>query len=369
MTQPIRVLHFQGRMGKGGAETFMMNTYRNIDRDKVQFDFVIYHDFKNVSPYNEEIKRLGGKIFSVPNPKKHPVGYIKAIKKLLNNEQVDIVHNEVFFGGGLNLWLAANSGIDRRIAHSHATTDGKNSILFKLARKGLDRLMFKYATDYLACSTEAGYGLFGHETPFVFVPNGIDLEMFQNTTESKKESKKALNISPDSMLIGNIGRFESQKNHSLLLDIFNEILKTNPASDLILIGEGSLENEIRNKVSNLGISDRVHLLGIRDDIPRILNAMDVMVMPSLYEGLPISAVEAQATGVKLVLSTEVSPETVLSENVSFVSLDASLEEWALNVLKEPLKNKILPEMNKFDKAYTAELMQSIYLNEKEGDKE
>lgn len=369
MTQPIRVLHFQGRMGKGGAETFMMNTYRNIDRTKLQFDFVIYNDFRNVRPYHEEIERLGGKVFSVPNPKKNPIAYIKAVQKLLKNEQVDIVHNEVFFGGGLNLWLAAKNGVNRRIAHSHATTDGKNSVIFGLIRKGLDRLMFKYATDYLACSTEAGYGLFGHDTPFVFVPNGIDLEEFQNSKESKQESKEALNVSPDALLIGNIGRFEKQKNHTLLLDVFNETLKIQPDSELILIGEGALEGEIRDKISKLNISNKVHLLGIRDDIPRILNAMDVMVMPSLYEGLPISAVEAQAAGVKLVLSKEVSPETALSENVMFIPLETKLEVWAENILKRPLRNKTLPEINKFDKIYTAELMQSIYLNEREGDKE
>lgn len=364
MTHPIRVLHFQGRMGKGGAETFMMNTYRNIDRTKIQFDFVIYQDYKNVRPYNEEIERLGGKIFSVPNPKKNPLAYIKAIRELLKNEQVDIVHNEVFFGGGLNLWLAAKAGINKRIAHSHATNDGKDSLLFKLIRKVLDQLMFKYATDYLACSTEAGIGLFGKKKPFIFVPNGIDLEMFQQFPETKTKSKKTLDISPDSFLLGNIGRFEKQKNHSFLLDIFNEVLKKNAQSELILIGEGSLEDEIREKIAKLQLESKVHLLGIREDIPRILNAMDVMVMPSLYEGLPISAVEAQAAGVKLVLSTEVSPETVLSENVSFISLETNPEVWAESILKEPLKNSALLEMNKFDKSYTSELMQSVYLNER-----
>lgn len=365
MSQPIRVLHFQGRMGKGGAETFMMNTYRNINRSKIQFDFVIYHDFKEVTPYNSEIERLGGRIFSVPNPKKRPIAYIQAVKKLLKDHQFNIVHNEVFFGGGLNLWLAYKSGINRRIAHSHATTDGKDSLLLKIARKGLDRWLFKYATDFLACSTEAGIGLFGENHPFVFVPNGIDLDQYQNFSESKEESKCILEIPEKTLVIGNIGRFEKQKNHTFLIDIFQKLVDQHPDSVLMLIGEGSLENDIRKKVDQLNLDSQVYFMGVRDDIPRILNAMDVMVMPSLYEGLPISAVEAQAAGVKLVLSTDVSKETVLSDNVSFESLKTPSKDWAKLVLSEPLANHPLPEMDKYDKNYTADLMQTIYLRKEE----
>ncbi|MCC5894492.1 MAG: glycosyltransferase family 1 protein [Alkalibacterium sp.] len=352
-------------MGKGGAETFMMNTYRNIDRSKIQFDFLIYNDFKDVTPYNAEIQKLGGRIFSVPNPKKHPLSYIIAVKKLLKDHQFDSVHNEVFFGGGLNLWLAYKAGIKQRIAHSHATTDGKDSLLLKAARKGLDKWLFKYATDFLACSTEAGIGLFGENHPFVFVPNGIDLEKYQSGEESKEESRQKLGVSKNAFVIGNIGRFEKQKNHSVLIDIFKELSEVQPDSLLMLIGEGALEDEVKDKVERLNLADKVLFMGVRDDIPRILNAIDAMVMPSLYEGLPISAVEAQASGVKLVLSTEVSKETVLSDNVSFVSLEESPSEWVNVITRRPLDNHPLPEMAKFDKKYTADLMQSIYLSEGE----
>lgn len=365
MKLPIRVLHFQGRMGKGGAETFMMNTYRNIDRSKIQFDFLIYDDFKDVTPYNDEIFQMGGRIFSVPNPKKHPVQYIIAVKKLLNDQSFDIVHNEVFFGGGLNLWLAFKAGIKRRIAHSHATTDGKDSVVFTLVRKFLDKWLFKYATDFLACSTEAGKGLFGETQPFVFVPNGIDLELYQNYKETKEQSRQGLDLPEEALIIGNIGRFENQKNHSFLIDIFNEVVDIRPESRLLLIGEGSLEDTIRAKVKEKHLSDQVVFMGVRDDIPRILNAMDVMVMPSLYEGLPISAVEAQAAGVKLVLSTEVSKETVLSDNVQFKSLNDPPEEWAETIVSQPLVNHPLPQMDKYDKNYTASLMEKIYLSKEE----
>lgn len=362
MNQPVRVLHFQGRMGKGGAETFMMNTYRNIDRSKIQFDFLIYNDFKDVTPYNKEILELGGRIFSVPNPKKNMVGYLVSVRKLLKENKFNIVHNEVFFGGGLNLWLSYKAGIKKRIAHSHATTDGKSSIAMKLIRKVLDSLMFKYATDYLACSVEAGKGLFGKNHPFLFVPNGIDLNYFQNITESKGLSKKKIGLPEDAFVTGNIGRLEEQKNHRFLISIFEEVYKTNKNSHLILIGEGSLENEIKDIVRQKKLDQVVHFLGVRDDIPTILNAMEVFLMPSLYEGLPISAVEAQAAGVKLVLSTEVSEETALSENVQFVPLALSAEEWAIRILERPYGNKLLPEMEMYDMRNTAQIMEKVYLN-------
>ena len=224
MNQPKRILHFQGRMGKGGAETFMMNAYRNIDRSKYQFDFLIYNDFKNVTPYNEEIHCLGGKIYSVPNPKKNIIGYVRAVKDLLKDKKFDIVHSEVFFGSGLNLWLAKKAGVKQRIVHSHATSDGKgNNLLLKGARKVFDKMMRDNATDYLACSYEAGIALFGSSQPFIFVPNGIDIEKYKNVEKSKKMIRESLGISEDSVVIGNIGRFENQKNHQFLISIFQSI--------------------------------------------------------------------------------------------------------------------------------------------------
>lgn len=364
MNQPLRVLHFQGRMGKGGAETFMMNTYRNIDREKIQFDFLIYDDFVDVTPYHEEIKTLGGNVYVVPNPKKNIIAYIRAVKKLLNEKHFDIAHNEVFFGGGLNLWLAHRAGIEKRIAHSHATTDGKsNNIVLQLARKVLDRMMFKYATDFLACSTEAGVGLFGEEQTFIFVPNGIDLDLYRYPKETSEQVKDRLQLNSDSFVIGNIGRFEEQKNHHFLIDIFEEVKKMNSKAHLLLIGEGTLEEKIKQQVKRKGLERAVTFLGVRDDIPKILKALDVFLMPSLYEGLPISAVEAQAAGVKLILSEEVSKETKLSENVRFLPLDLDKKIWAKEVLTEPYGNFPLPIMEKYDMHHTAQLMEKVYFGQ------
>lgn len=363
MKQPLRVLHFQGRMGKGGAETFMMNAYRNIDRTKIQFDFLIYDDFEDVKPYNKEIHELGGKIYSVPNPNKNILAYIQAVKKLLKDKHFDIVHNEIFFAGGLNLLLAKQAGISKRIAHSHATTDGKgNNIAMNTIRNIFKRMLLKNATDYLACSYEAGIGLYGEDQPFIFVPNGIDLESYQNIPQSKKEIRNELNIPQNAFVIGNIGRFEDQKNHDFLIDIFEKVVEKKPDSYLILIGEGSLEDKIKDKVADLDLHSKVSFLGLRDDIPQLLKSMDVFLMPSLYEGLPISAVEAQAANLKLVLSTEVSKETALSNNVHFVSLEETPEKWAEIILSKPFGNKLITEMKLYDMKMTGKQLEKIYLN-------
>lgn len=361
MTQPKRVLHFQGRMGKGGAETFMMNAYRNIDRSKYQFDFVIYEEFADVRPYHDEITALGGKIFVVPNPNKQPLRYIKTVSKLLQENQVDIVHNEIFFGGGLNLWLAAKAGVKKRIAHSHATSDGKgNRFPYSIVRPIFNNLMMKYATDFLGCSEEAGIGLFGKEQPFVMIPNGINLDRYRNVAVTKEEMHAQLGIPADAFVIGHIGRFEEQKNHRLLLKIVQHILKRHPNTYLLSVGAGSLEEEIHGLAKELGISDHVLFLGEREDIAELLKAMDVFLLPSLYEGLPIVAVEAQAANVKLVLSTEVSEDTVLSENVRFVPLDAELDRWEAEVMGEPHGNRPKPEMEAFDMLKTAKALEKIY---------
>lgn len=356
-----RVLHFQGRMGRGGAESFMMNAFNKIDRTKYIFDFVIYEDYKDITPYHNEIKELGGNIYVVPNPNKNILSYIKCVRKILKNKQVDIVHNQIFFGGGLNLWLAKKAGIKQRIAHSHATTDGKgNKLPYSLVRTLFNKLLLSNATDFLACSNEAGLGLYGDKQDFRVIPNGINIQKYAIIPESKNEIKKSLNIPESSFVVGHIGRFEEQKNHVFLLDIFKKILTKQPNAYLILIGKGSLEESIRKNAIELGIIDNVLFLGERSDVPRILKSMDVFVMPSLYEGLPMVAVEAQAANLKLVLSSEISKDTTLSKNVCYIPLNETTEVWAEKILGEPKINKPLAKLFEFDNERTAKMLESIY---------
>lgn len=361
MNKPKRVLHFQGRMGKGGAETFMMNAFREIDRSKYIFDFVVYENFQDVQPYHEEIQELGGNIYVVPNPNRNIIRYIKEVKELFNTHHFDIVHNEIFFGGGINLWLAQKAGIPQRIAHSHATTDGKgNKIHYNIVRPLLKKMLMKNATDFLACSHEAGLGLFGEDQPFKIIPNGINLKEYSHISETKAELRNKMSIPEDAFVVGHIGRFEKQKNHRFLMEIINKLIEERPNTYLLSVGTGSLEEDIRELANDLKIDQNVFFLGEREDIPELMKTMDVFLLPSLYEGLPMVAIEAQAAHLKVVLSTEVSSDTILSNNIHFVPLEASLDQWKETIFKFPMDNTPLPKLDFFDRTHTAKMLEEIY---------
>ncbi|WP_181265245.1 glycosyltransferase family 1 protein, partial [Enterococcus mundtii] len=346
--------------GLGGAESFMMNLYRKIDRSKYQFDFLIYDDFTNVTDYHEEIKQLGGRIFVVANPKKNIIKYLFQVNRLLKKESFDVAHNEVYFGGGINLWLAKKNGIKHRIAHSHATEDGKSqNIIMNILRFFLTHLLLNNATEFLAVSQEAGQSLF-REHPFKIIHNGIDMQMYKKNNEVEKAKRSELSIPDGAFIVGNIGRLEKQKNQIYLLDVFSEIIKIKSNSYLLIVGEGSLRLELENKINELGISDKVTLLGERNDIPELLSIIDVFVMTSLYEGLPMVGLEAQAAEIKLVLAETISKDTKLTNNVIFLPLKATKKEWAKQILLEPYTNEITPDLEQYDVSYTAKQMEAIY---------
>ncbi|WP_165003368.1 MULTISPECIES: glycosyltransferase family 1 protein [unclassified Enterococcus] len=358
-----RILHFQGRMGLGGAESFMMNLYRKIDRSKYQFDFLIYDDYEDVQDYHAEIEKLGGRIFVVTNPKKNIIKYLIQVNRLLKKESFSIAHNEVYFGGGINLWLAKKNGIKQRIAHSHATEDGKSqNMVMSWLRRFLTYLLLTNATDFLAVSKEAGESLFkGH--PFEIVHNGINLQSYQFTDEEKASKRKELGLSTEDFIIGNIGRLEKQKNQERLLEITKELNHINEHTKLLLIGEGSLRAMLEEKISDLGIKDSVIMTGERNDIPELLSIMDVFVMTSLYEGLPMVGLEAQAAELKLVLADTISRDTKLTDNVVFVSLNDTAKEWANQINTKPYTNKITEELKSYDVSYTTAQMENIYSRE------
>lgn len=362
MKKSKRVLHFQGRMGKGGAESFMMNLYRKIDRKKIQFDFLIYDDFTSVTDYHEEIEKLGGRIFVVTNPKKNIFRYLKEVNSLLSIENFDIVHNEVYFGGGINLYLAKKNGIKQRIAHSHATSDGKsNNFIMKLLKRFLNKLLIDNATELLAVSKEAGDSLFG-EHKYTIIHNGIDMDKYRCDRKVNDEKRNELGIDKKDFVVGNIGRLEKQKNQQYLLDVFACLLRKKRNAKLLIVGSGSLKQDLKTKVDSLGIANEVKILDERDDIPQLLQVIDVFCMTSIYEGLPMVGLEAQASKKKMVLSDTISPDTKLTPNVTFISLNAEYKKWVDCILMTPYTNEITDELRKFDVSYTLKQMMNVYMN-------
>ena len=334
--QPIRVAQIIGKWLGGGVESVVMNYYRHIDRTKIQFDFICDNDSTNI-PY-EEIEKLGGKVILIP-PYQKVFKYHNALKKVLKDGNYKIVHSHINTLSVFSLFAAKCAGVPVRIAHSHSTTNKKEKKknLLKQVLRTFSRL---FATDYMCCSELAGRWLFGNKEydkgNVYLLNNAIDLDKFKYDEKVRKEKRKELNISDDTLVIGHVGRFVEQKNHRFLIDIFNEYHKENKNSILMLIGQGPLLLEIKEKVKKLNIEDKVLFLGQKENIYDYYNAMDLFLFPSLYEGLGMVMIEAQVNGVSCVASTEVPKCTKINDFVKFVKLSDDISNWV---------NSIKPEFN------------------------
>lgn len=322
----IKVAQIIGPAIDGGTEAFAINYYRNIDRTKVQFDFFVESESKIIR--KDKIEAMGGKVVIIPSYK-HLFKYIKTLEKLFKEGQYDIVHSNMNALSVFTLYAAKKAGIKIRIAHSHSTSnkkEWKKNIIKNILRP----FSKKYATHYFACSGLAGRWLFGDKTynqgKVTVINNAIDLERFKFDPELRKEMREELGVDK-SYVIGHIGRFCEQKNHTFLIDIFNEAQKKLPNAKLLLIGNGELYDEIVAKVKELNLIDKVIFAGVHKHPERYYDAMDCFVLPSLYEGLPVVAVEAQVNGLKCYLSTEITREIGVLNTTEYIKID-STAEWS-----------------------------------------
>ena len=330
----IVVAHIIGKWLGGGVESVVMNYYRHIDRTKIQFDFICDEDSTNI-PY-EEIEKLGGRVILIP-PYQKLFKYHNKLKKILKDGNYKIVHSHINTLSIFSLFAAKCAGVPVRIAHSHSTTNKKEKKK-NLLKQALRPFSKVFATDYMCCSELAGRWLFGNKEydkgNVYLLNNAIDLDKFKYDEKIRSEKKKKLNISDDTLVIGHVGRFVEQKNHRFLIDIFNEIHKQNSNSILLLAGQGPLMEEIKSKVESLGLEKFVIFLGQRNDIDELYQAFDVFCLPSLYEGLPVVGVEAQATGLLCIFSDDMTKETKVLDTTEFLSLKQSAEEWTYTILKK-----------------------------------
>lgn len=340
--ETIRVAQIIGKWIGGGVESVVMNYYRHIDRNKIQFDFICDNDSTNI-PY-EEIKELGGKVILIP-PYQKVFKYHNVLKNILKNEDYKIVHSHINTLSVFSLFAAKCAGVPVRIAHSHSTTNKKekNKNFIKQILRPFSKL---FATDYMCCSELAGRWLFGNKEydkgNVYLLNNAIDLDKFKYNEKVRKGKRKELSISDDTLVIGHVGRFVEQKNHKYLIDIFDEVHKKNKNSILLLAGQGPLMNEIKEKVNKLRLEDNVKFLGQRNDINELYQAFDVFVLPSLYEGLPVVGIEAQATGLLCLFSKEMTKETKVLNTTEFLSLEQSSKKWADTIIKNKNYKRIDP---------------------------
>lgn len=327
---PVRILHIVSYMQRGGLETFLMNCYRHIDRERMQFDFVVHRDFR--SDYDDEIEALGGKIYRLPRLNPFSPGYKKALLTFFRTHpEYKIVHCHLDCMSALPLAAAKQCGVPVRIAHGHSSNQDRD---WKYPLKRIYmRKIPEVATHLFACSETAAQWMFPGQKVTV-INNGIETEKFAFDPAVRDAVRQELGLR-DALVLGHAGRFVPTKNHDFLIDVFDEVHKRVPSARMLLMGTGPLETQVKDKVGKLGLSEHVRFLGVRGDVNRILQAVDVFVLPSLSEGLGIVTVEAQAAGAACVVSDNVPEDCRMTDLVRFVSLGNSPAQWAREIINAP----------------------------------
>lgn len=375
-----RVLQVFTIMNRGGAESMIMNYYRQIDRSKIQFDFLVHRQEKGI--FEDEIESMGGRVFRAPiiNPL-NPKAYYKFMDDFFENSYpYKVIHSHLNTFSVFPLKIAKQKNIPIRIAHAHIALEPlnirsilnpktsiknkiKNGIKYNLRKKIHNSSNYKFS-----CGIKAGNWLYGKRTDITLLNNAIDSIKFQYSRQKRNAIRQELNIQ-EQLVIGHIGRFNHQKNHEFLLEIFKEVYLLEPKAILLLVGDGDLKHSIVNRAKELGIAEQVQFLGVREDINDILQAMDVFLFPSHYEGLPVTLIEAQASGLKIFASENITKEVSITEDIKFISLEKPPKYWAekiVNIMPYSRKNNYkLIKINAYDIVSNAEWLQDFYINKLE----
>lgn len=313
----MRVAQVMGYMNGGGVEQVVLNYCRHIDRSRVQFDLLVCEGSEMVP--REEVESLGGRVLMVP-PYSDLPRFMRELERLFREERWPIVHSHVNALSVFPLRAAKRAGVPVRIAHSHSTA-GRGEWAKNALKAALRTQANRYPTHRMACSRYAGEWLFGRGADFEVLHNAIELSRFAFDTGVRARVRAELGIADDQLVIGHVGRFMPQKNHGFLLDVFAEVARRRDDAVLLLVGTGELEGPTRARAEELGVADRVKFLGQRDDVGRLYQAFDAFILPSLYEGLGIVAVEAQTAGLPTLLSSEVPREVDVTGTTLFLPID------------------------------------------------
>ena len=320
MDKKIKVLHIVGAMYPGGMENFIMNIYENIDRERFSFDFAV-HDIKE-NGYEPRIKELGGKVFLLPRMTKHPLKNLAELRRIIREEGYDIVIRHTANALVAPQLRAAKKQGAITVCHSHNETDPKKTAHV------LGRMMLIPSTDVrLACSENAGKWMYNGKS-FEIINNAIDLKKFEYKDDKRQKVIDEFHLE-GKHIYGHIANFKATKNHLFLMEIFSELAKKDEDAVLICLGEGDLKPKVQQKADELGISDKVIFTGIRHDAENFMSAFDVMIFPSFFEGLPLTLIEAQVSGLPILMSDTITPNVIVTEGlVKSKSLNDSSESWA-----------------------------------------
>lgn len=334
----IHVLQVVNAADRGGAETMAMNLYRNINRNEIQFGFTNHSGRK--AAYDDEIEALGGEIFKLPKFKGYNYGaYVKAWRQLLREHpEYKIIHIHNYNIAGIVSRIAREEGVLVRITHSHSTRlnlPWLKKCVFHL----LHSSMMKNSTDFFSCGVNAGRFMFGKHN-FTVVSNGLDTSRFLFNPKVRESLRQQLGVDEFTKVYGHVGSFRTPKNHTFLINIFKEIHRIDSSARLVLIGSGELLDAIHNQTKQLGLEDSVIFLGQQSNVNQWLSALDVFIMPSLWEGLPVSVVEAQCAGLPCVISDVIDHDVNLTGHVKFIRLDLSAQYWANEIMSIKPTNRV-----------------------------
>ena len=319
----IRVLHIIGKMDRAGAETMLMNLYRNIDRSEIQFDFVTFTD--EVGDYDAEITKLGGKI--IPILASNPIERMLKLQNFLKqNPEYKIVHAHMLLSNAFHLLAAKGAGVKNRISHAHSTSNGQFNVAKKIYEKWALITNNRLATQKIACGQQAAKYLFGSIEGVWILPNAVDIKKMLIVANQSRDYISQ-EFTDNDIKILQIGRLNEVKNHQFSIEIAEELKGRDTDFTIYFVGQGPLENALKKQVKKRNLEDKIVFLGLRTDITELMASADYMIMPSFHEGFPVVLVESQAVGLKSIVSNTLSKEVDLGlELVKFLPI-ASVECW------------------------------------------
>jgi len=368
-SQSIRILQVARMKKGGGVASVLMNYYRNIDRSKVQFDFL--DDSNADETFEEEILRLGGKYYKAPNYKRDPLRFVLVIDKIV--KKYDIVHTHELAYNILILFIARINGVSHSHSHSHShIQDGDYFTKMKRLFVKATHPFYRLATKRFAVSENSGKFLYGKKS-FEKINNAIDVKRFLFSAEKREKVRNKLDLSNDVILVGYIARFEKQKNHVFLIDVFEEIVKLRQNVRLLLVGDGSGIENIKEVVIRKKVADKVIFYGRADNVNELYSAMDIFAFPSLGEGLGIVGIEAQTAGLHVVASKNITIEMQVSDLVKWLDLSEGTEKWAKVILecaKNPKRKDMYDIITKarYNISEESKKLMELYVNEMIGTK-
>lgn len=363
MDEPIKVLHVVTHMNRGGLESMIMNYYRNIDRSKVQFDFLTHRPEEEKKDFDEEICSLGGKIYHIHKLNPFSYAYHKELDHFFKSHpEYRIIHVHQDCMSSVILKVAKKNGVSIRIAHSHSSNQDRGIKYY--IKKYYKKNIKKYATQMFACGGEAGKWMFETDK-FEILPNAIDCSKYTFNPHIRNRVRDELGLDKN-LVIGHVGRFCEVKNHKFIIEILEQIRKQRKDVKVLFAGQGELFENIQRMVEKKGLCDNVIFLGLRTDIPDILQAMDIFLLPSLYEGVPVSIIEAQAAGLKCFISNTVPIDCAITDLVTTIPLSESPDMWAKAIVNSyPYDRKNQDKAikdSRYDIVSNAKYLEGFYIN-------